>query len=128
MLNELVRGKISKRAYEVDVHAWIFIKRILRKNKRVDAWIECKNLKTSVKRMHVNSLIRKAQDLREGWEEGFEEWYADILMIFSTSGFDIDAIRIANEHDIYLVNVDRKYDFVGNMTREGFNELIVSRY
>jgi len=128
ILNELVRGKVSKRAYEVDVHAWTIVKRFLRSNKRVDVWVECKNLKNAVKRSHINSLIRKAQDLRKGWDEGFEEWYADLLMVCSTSGFDIDAIRIANEHDIYLVSVDRRYDFIGNMTREDFTELTSSRY
>ncbi len=131
-LNELVRGKVSKRAYEVDVHASkqkkIRKNLLMKKWIRYDVWVECKNLKKPVKRSHINALIRKAQDLKKGYEEGFEDWYADILMVFSTSGFDVDAIRIGNESDVYLVDVNKTYNFMGNMTKSDFNELIESAY
>ena len=127
-LNTLVRGRITKRAYEVDIHATKEKRVMLINKKRYDLWVECKNLKTPVKRNHINSLIRKAQDLRKGYQEKFEDWCADILVVFSKSGFDIDAIKIADEYSIYLVSVDKKYNFIGNMTRYNFDELDVSEY
>jgi len=97
----------------VDVHLRRKINRIIY-TEIIDGWVECKNLKTPVKRSHVNNLIRKAQDLRKGCEDEIESWYADILMICSTSGFDVDAVRIGDEHGIYLVHyTGGKYKFAG---------------
>jgi len=125
--NALVRGKHAKRPYEVDVHAQKQIGLI--RKRQVNVWAECKNLKKRVNRNHIYNLIMKAKDLREACNSNMEERYPDILMFFSTSGYDSDAIRIANEHNIYLIDTStNKYQFIGNLQQEDFEELVKSDY
>ena len=122
---DLVRGKVAKRPYEVDVHA--FKKRFLRG--RFDVWVECKDIKGNIKRTHITKLVESARDVREGGEEGISEWWPDILMIVATSGFDIDAIRLADKYGIYCVLAKKRgYEFMGKMTREDFENDRKSEY
>jgi len=125
-LRELVRGKISKRPYEVDIHASKTIKGLLRR-RPIDVWVECKT--TRVKRTDVVKLIESARDLRAAWEEGIEEWYPDMLVIVSESGFDVDAIMRANESKVYCILAKpRRYEFVGDLKREDFEACVASEY
>jgi len=118
---ELVRGKISKRPYEVDVHAqdkgWF---------SQTDLWVECKAYK--IKRTHVTKLVESARDLRDANEDGIEEWYPDMLMLASNKGFDVDAIGMADKYDIYCVKAGRTFEFVGRMDREDFENKETSDY
>ena len=126
--SEQVHGASVKRPHEVDVHAWKEIKRFLGlKRTYLDVWVECKA--TRVKRMHVMKLLEQARDVRDAYEEGKEEWYPHILMIVSSEGFDDDALRLADKYGIYCVLRKKgRYEFVGEMTREDFEEGIESEY
>lgn len=126
-IRDRVKGKRATRGYEIDVHAWAEKKRIIG-SKRIDIWVECKALKTTVKRTHVFNFLEKARDLRDAFDDNIEEWFADILMIVSTSGFDHDAIKFADDYGIYLVHYTRTYKFIGEMTREDLLELRESNY
>ena len=122
---ELVRGRIVKRPYEVDVHAWK--KTLFGIGMERHLWVECKALK--VKRLHVTKLVESARDVRDAEDDGIEEWKADLLVIASNVGFDIDAVQMADKYDIYCVMVgDRSYEFVGNMSKENFENVDDSDY
>lgn len=125
-LRELVRGKISKRPYEVDIHAVKTVKRFLGK-RPVDVWVECKT--TRVRRADVVKLVESARDVRAACESGIEEWYPDMLVIVSEKGFDVDAIMRANESKIYCILAKpRRYEFVGDLKREDFEACVASEY
>lgn len=118
---ELMRGKISKRPYEVDVHAqkkkW---------RRQADLWVECKAYR--IKRTHVTKLVESARDVKDAVEGDIEEWYPDMLMLASNKGFDIDAIGMANKYCIYCVKVGAAYEFVGKMDRENFERKETNEY
>lgn len=121
---EQARGKISKRPYEVDIHAireaWFGLS-------RKDVWVECKAYK--VKRAHVTKLVESARDVRDAAEDEIEEWYPDMLMLVSNKGFDVDAVGMADKYGIYCVKAGKRtYEFVGEMTREDFEEGEQSEY
>ncbi|HDQ06340.1 MAG TPA: hypothetical protein ENN36_06445 [Candidatus Bathyarchaeota archaeon] len=110
---ELMRGKISKRPYEVDIHAhhkgWF---------SQHDLWVECKAYR--VKRTHVTKLVESARDVRDACENKIEEWYPDMLMLVSNKGFDVDAIGMADKYDIYCVKAGKTFEFAGGLDREDF--------
>ena len=121
--NDLVRGYAVKRPYEADVHGIIETG----VKKRYDLWVECKSFK--INRGHVRKLVANAGDVRDAAEENIAEWYPDILMMCSSKGFDVNAIGWADKHDVYCVKVEiKKYDFVGKMKKEDFNNLEKSNY
>jgi len=125
-IRELVRGKIAKRPYEVDIHATKTIKRLLRR-RPIDVWVECKT--TRVRRTDVVKLVESARDVRAACEDGIEEWYPDMLVIVSESGFDVDAIMRANESKVYCILAKpRRYEFVGDLKREDFEACVASEY
>ena len=108
-----VRGKVAKKPYEVDIHAWRKVG-ILKKTK--DLWIECKAYK--VRREHVFKLRSAIEDVKE---EQKAEWHPDVAMIVSSVGFDDDAVALANKYGIYCVHAsERGFQFVGNLTKEDF--------
>ena len=92
--NILVNGLSSKRPYEVDVH--VIKGRFLRK----DIWIECKNRKSSIKRVDVFKLLSAAKDIEGACKDGREDFYFDRLAIVSTSDFDLDALSYAEDNDV----------------------------
>lgn len=118
---KLMRGKISKRPYEVDIHArkegWF---------SDTDLWVECKAYK--IKRTHVTKLVESARDVRDAAEDGIEEWYPDMLMLVSSKGFDVDAIGMANKYCIYCVKAGNKFDFMGKMDRDDFENEETSEF
>ena len=118
---ELVRGKISKRPYEVDIHArmegWF---------SDTDLWVESKAYK--IKRTHVTKLVESARDVRDATEDGIEEWYPDMLMLASNKGFDVDAIGMADKYCIYCVKAGKTFEFEGKMDREDFENTETSEY
>lgn len=128
----LVRGQIAKRPYEVDIHAWREERVISQFGKpfidRTDVWVECKTYK--VRRSHVSQLLEYARDVEYAADIlKIAEWSPDILMLVSNVGFDIDSIRFANEFSIYCVKIGkRRYTFVGEMTREDFNDAELSQF
>lgn len=118
---ELMRGKISKRPYEVDIHAqkkgW---------GGQNDLWVESKAYR--IKRTHVTKLVESARDVKDAVEDEIEEWYPDMLMLVSNKGFDVDAIGMANKYDIYCVKAGKSFEFVGDMDREDFESKEESEY
>lgn len=118
---ELMRGKISKRPYQVDIHAqdkgWF---------SQTDVWVECKAYR--IKRTHVTKLVESARDVQDAVEDGIEEWYPDMLMLVSNKGFDVDAIGMADKYGIYCVKVGKTYEFVGEMDRKDFGNKEASEY
>lgn len=102
----LMRGLRVKRPYEIDVH--VYWRSGLFRRKEYDLWIECKNIKGSIKRKHVFELIEKAKDIEDAYNEGIEEFYFDFLAIASTSEFDSDALSYATDHDIACILYDGK--------------------
>lgn len=119
---ELMRGKISKRPYEVDIHAQK--KGFLSGQK--DLWVESKAYR--IKRTHVTKLVESARDVRDAAEDEIEEWYPDMLMLVSNKGFDVDAIGMADKYCIYCVKAGRTFEFVGKMDREDFENKETSEY
>ena len=61
-------------------------------------WVECKDLKTNVKRDHVIKLINAAEDLEKN--EDKDMWHAQHLYLVSGSNFDQDSLAFADEHDV----------------------------
>lgn len=90
-LRELVRGKTTRRPWEVDVHAkkWMGLRH---------AWIECKTHR--VKRIHILKLKDAVDDVREAHDEDIEKWAPNEVIMVSGEGFDSDALAIANKYDI----------------------------
>ncbi|UCD14051.1 MAG: hypothetical protein JSW60_01145 [Thermoplasmatales archaeon] len=105
--NELVKGKTSKRPYEIDVH--LFIDGGYWKNDR-HIWIECKNRKSSIKRTDMHQFKEKAEDIKDAYESDIEDFCFDELVYVSTSKFDGDALGYARKHDIQCFQYsDRKF-------------------
>jgi hypothetical protein len=100
-----VRGAVGVRPHQVDVH--------VRKMKRGrldcdDIWIECKNLKETIKRTHIYKLVNDAQMVYKAFRKGVERFYFNGLMVVSTSRFDIDALNYADEYGVLCVCFDGK--------------------
>jgi len=118
---ELMRGKVTKRPHEVDIHArkegWFSTTHL---------WVECKAYK--IKRTHVTKLVESARDVKDAYNDDIEKWCADMLMLVSNKGFDVDAIGMANKYYIYCVNAGRTFAFVGKMDREDFENKETSEY
>lgn len=116
---DLVPGHMDPRPHQVDVHAWkegIF--------SRVDVWVECKRLKTSVKRSDVSKLIQSAREVKAGGS-----WTPRLLMLVAEGDFDISAERLAEKYGVYLVKAGlQRFQFVGKMTREDFKYKKASNY
>ncbi|MBN1970219.1 MAG: hypothetical protein JW870_12695 [Candidatus Delongbacteria bacterium] len=121
--NDLARGKISKRPYEIDVHG---IKESVFGLMKAHLWVECKAYK--IKRVNVTKLVESAKDVRDAYNDDIEKWEASMLMLVSSKGFDIDALGMANKYDIYCVKADRTFEFVGKMNRENFEDRENSSY
>ncbi len=120
----LARGKISKRPYEVDVYA---TKKPSIFSRRIHVWVECKT--TRVKRVSVMKLVEAARDVKEAWKKDIEKWHPDILMLVSSSGFDVDAVELANRYRVYCVLAKNSgFEFIGKMSRKDFNSLVESKY
>lgn len=102
----LRRGYTQKRTYEIDI--------------RVDdgddnIWIECKNLKQTVKRDFIDKYVRRFNDVNKAYGKGLsqEDYDFGYLAIVSTTKFDIGAIGKANEDDVACFYYDgKKFNFV----------------
>ncbi len=112
-----MRGKISKRPYDVDVYGVsgsLFKKHL---------WVECKAFK--IKRVNVTKLVECARDVKDLNEHdgGLQKWSPNLLMLVSSVGFDVDAIGMADKYDIYCVHAKlSSFEFVGKKTREDFDD------
>ena len=99
-----VRGAVGVRPHQVDVH--------VRKKRGLhdynDIWIECKNVKETIKRTHIYKLVNDAQMVYKACDKGVEAFYFNGLMFVSTSKFDIDALNYANEYGVLCVYFDGK--------------------
>jgi len=121
---ELARGLITKRPYEVDIHA---SKKVFLGFGGRDVWAESKAYK--IKRTHVTKLVESARDVRDAHEEEIEDWHPNMLMLVSNKGFDVDAIGMADKYRIYCVKAgERSFQFVGRMDREDFEDGEDSNY
>ena len=120
---DLVKGKISKRPYEVDIHG---IKGQIFGLSKIHLWVECKAYK--IKRTNLTKLIESARDAKDAHDDGHEKWKAHMLMLVSSQGFDIDAIGLAKKYRIYCVHADKNFTFEGKMKRSDFEELEYSEY
>ena len=98
-LNHLRRGYRTKRPYEIDV--WVHKERGILSDE-FNIWIECKNVKGSIKRDTVMKLVSKMKDVNDAVEEGLskEGRTFDYGVIVTTSRFDIDALEWATDYDI----------------------------
>ena len=119
----LARGKISKRPYEIDILA---TKKLYLGLVTKHLWVECKAYR--VKRRHVTKLVESARDVRDAYEDDIESWKPDMLMLVSNIGFDVDAIGLANKYGIYCVEAKKTFKFVGEMSREHFEDCEGSEY
>ncbi len=101
--SDLVNGMVARRPHQVDIH--------VRKKKlfgQDDIWIECKNMTSSVKRTHISKLVDDAKDVYKAFDKGGEEYYYNGLLFVSTSKFDHDALRYADEYDVLCIIFDGK--------------------
>jgi len=100
------RGAVCPRGHQVDIH--------VQKRKGPfgafshDSWIECKGMKETVKKTHIDKLVSDAKDAYKAYEKGGEELYYDGLMLVSKSLFDIAALRYADEYDVWCIYFDGK--------------------
>lgn len=100
------KGAVSPRGHQVDIH--------VQKRKGPfgafghDIWIECKDIKETVKKTHIDKLVSDAKDAYKAYEKGGEELYYDGLMLVSKSLFDIAALRYADEYDVWCIYFDGK--------------------
>jgi len=109
--NELVHGLSKMRPYEVDVH--LVVKRGW--FGQGDAWFECKDRKSTIKSIDISHLVEKARDVYRASQEGKMDFYFDRLGFASTSKFDSDAIRVADQYDVLCIEYDGKsYNIVNN--------------
>ena len=122
-LRDLVRGKIAKRPYEVDIHATR--KELLGLITR-HIWVECKACK--VKRTNITKLAESARDVRDAYDDDIEKWKPDMLMMVSSVGFDVDALGMASKYNIYCVNAGKTFKFVGKMAKQDFLDHVESKY
>ena len=102
-LNRLRRGYSVKRPYEIDVWAYKRKRgRFFGTGEEWDIWIECKNIRYTVKRSTVMELNHKIDDVNKAVDEGLskEGIPFDYGAIVSTSKFDSDAIECATTNDI----------------------------
>lgn len=99
--NILMNGNNVKRPYEIDVH--VHKAGLLTSE---DIWIECKNIKSSIKRTHMFKLLSSANDIKDACEAGREKFYFDKLVFVSTSNFDVDALSYAAENNIACFHYD----------------------
>ncbi len=74
------------------------------------AWVECKDRKTSVKRLDIVKLASDVEDVRKLKEA---KWHPDDVIMVSSSGFDHDALEFAEEKDIICYE----------KTEDGFEEV-----
>jgi len=123
-LRVLARGKTSKKPYEVDILANCpAVERralgLIKRETIKQVWVECKAQR--VNREHIAKLLMATADVAEAYDEGIEEEiYPDIVMVVGT-GFDSDAVALANEKNIYCVEAgSRGFRFVGRLTKEDF--------
>lgn len=103
-LNQLANGLTVARPYEIDVHvqyegSGFFVD-------TSDLWIECKNIKSSIKRKEILDLVAKAADVFAACNKGRMGFYFDRLAIVSTSQFDHDALAYAKQNDVLCVHFD----------------------
>jgi len=109
--NILLNGLRVKRPYEIDVYVIKkgFLGGLL--GNSINIMIECKNLKSSIKRTHIFKQISTAQDINEAYNNGRESNYFDYLAFVSASKFDIDALHYAQDNDIACFYYDgKKYE------------------
>ena len=84
------------------------------KNSIEHTWVECKNLKSNVKRTHVNKLNDSVIDRNKhvkSLKESDNEWLVQKMIIVSAKGFDIDAKSFAKEHGIICYEWNGKNKF-----------------
>ena len=98
-------GLEVKRPYEVDV--WALFKGGFFKG-RSDLWIECKDRKSTIKRKDISDLVHKAKDVYHAAQENKQDFWFDNLMLASTSRFDSDAIKTANQFGVTCIYYDGK--------------------
>jgi len=120
---DLARGKHSQRPHEVDIHG---IKKQLLGLSKYHLWVECKAYK--IKRVNVSKLVESAIDVKDAESDGIEKWKADMLMLVSSEGFDIDALGLAKKYSIYCVTAGRTFTFEGKMKKSNLEALDESEY
>jgi hypothetical protein len=84
------------------------------KNSIEHTWVECKNLKSNVKRTHVNKLNNSVIDRNKyvkSLKESDNDWLVQKMIIVSAKSFDIDAKSFANEHGIICYEWNGKNKF-----------------
>lgn len=93
--NIRMRGNSKKIPYQIDIH--LNCKKFIGEN---DIWIECKDLGSSIKARNMQLFAKKAEDIENACYNGIEEFCFDKLVYVSTSDFDYDALKVAEEEDI----------------------------
>ena len=64
---------------------------------RTDAWVECKNQKTNVKRHQIQKVISSVEDVRA---VDNPKWKPDRVIMVSGTDFDADALNFAREFGV----------------------------
>ena len=59
------------------------------------AWVECKDMRSNVKRAHVQKLAAAVDDAEQSRDA---KWKPDTVILVSGTDFDADAINFAREH------------------------------
>jgi len=121
----LTREKSSKKLYEVDVYG--VYKQFLGMFK-THLWVECKPYE--IKRTNVAVFVESARDVKTMHKEcgDVQKWCADILMLVSDVGFEVDAVSLANRYNLYCVEAGKSFNFVGKQDRRDFEAKKRSKY
>ena len=101
-----------------------FIMGFIGKNNSIKhTWVECKNLKSNVKRTHVQKLVAAVDDHNDyvkDQKDTKSEWETDEMILVSAKDFDIDAKNFAKKHIIqcYVWKGKNKLTLVLDPTRD----------
>jgi len=71
------------------------------RHSRKKVWVECKNLKITVKRTHIFELDGKVKDVQKALGTKRKERF-DAVWYVTTTGYDIGAVAIARQYGITL--------------------------
>ena len=81
-----------------------------KKRTRVDAWVECKNQKTNVKRHQIQKLLSSVDDVRALEDP---KWKPSQVILVSGTDFDADALNFAKEFNVICYKkTDEKFEKV----------------
>jgi len=122
----MVTDGVVKNPWQIDVVAWK--KTGSPFGGKIHVWVECKSRPVSRKKVSrdiINGFLGVARLINKNPDA----LIPDILMVVTDTVFNEGAVDLGNNHDIYLVEVDKAgFRFVGDLSRDDFKGHRKSKY